>query len=147
MTKSMLEKCLNKEMRAFCALDEDVREAIFNHMNIVLGNQCEKLISDCGTYLTPKFRWVKASGFNYNQVIRLSPDTPTEPEYEELNVFKDSSGYLAVRLEGEVPLVTTCQSHNRFIGIIYTLNGVETLRTSVDAAFGTPVRVRFAKGE
>lgn len=146
----MLDKCLNKEMRAFCALDKDVREAIFNHMNIVLGNQCEKLISDCGTYLTPKFRWVKASGFNYDQVIRLSPDTPTEPEYEEFPVYvgKNSKAYcFDIPYIGNGVFINYGTSLVNFIGYWYTLNGVETLRTSVDAAFGVPVRVRFVKGE
>jgi len=141
ITKEMLKRCLNPEMQAFCALDEDVRDAIFNN------NHYERLFVS-GSYDRPILRWEKVGGFNYDQVVRLSPDTPTEPEYEDYNVMIDVRGftYLSVRDTGNLPLFTAI-THSRFLGIIYTLNGVETLRTSVDASFGTPVRVRFAKEE
>lgn len=142
MTKSMLEKCLNKEMRAFCALDGDVREAIKKYPNY-----SESLWEDQGAAIWIPDVWCQAK---LHFAWRLSPDTPTEPEYEErpVELFVEKwFGVVPITGPEQYWILCACLCHKRFIGIIYTLNGVETLRTSVDAAFGTPVRVRFAKGE
>lgn len=143
ITKAMLARCKNEKMQAFCALDEDVQEAMkANWMN-------QQTMDGGGA-------WVRDTSPDYRPswaMLRLSPDTPTEQEYEECKVFANMNGILGTKPSSlahrefahEHLYLTSCSSHKDFIGIVYTLNGVETLRTSVDAAFGKPVRVRFAK--
>lgn len=138
MTKSMLEKCLNKECVAFGKLPTEIKVAISDNFGHV-----EKLVA------WPE-RWEHVRGWNHNEVMRLSPDTPTELEYEERIVELFDEKFLGVNPIDDTRqcwLLCVCVCHKRFIGIIYAKDGVETLRTSVDAAFGTPVRVRFAKGD
>ena len=145
ITKAMLARCQNELKQAFCALPEDVQKAIVdNH------NHAEALQHRYGFFHRP------AGGFGVSyiqdksaSVFRLSPDTPTDPEWEERVIVQSLDGFLQVRgltnCLGHGISFSTSQSHPHFLGIIYLKDGIETLRTSVDAAFGTPVRVRFSK--
>lgn len=140
ITKAMLARCQNELKQAFCALGEDVQKAMRDYL------VCD-VLSDKNTWescLNP--------GWHGSTVYRLSPDTPTEQEWEELAVTSSQFGILAVsykcmKYKDLTLYVSSCPSCPNFLGIIYLKNGIETLRTSVDAAFGTPVRVRFAKGD
>lgn len=139
ITKEMLKRCLNEKMQAFCALDKDVQDAIIANPDF-----SESLWNISGETV-----WKKETSTEQKKHFpwRLSPDTPTEPEWEEHTVIDGQSGYLGCKppINGSFTRLSDMLCHVRFIGIIYTLNGVETLRTSIDAAFGVPVRVRFAK--
>ena len=139
LTREMLKRCQNELKQAFCALDKDVQEAIS-------GNRANVMMLDkSGQWKTP----LKEAGdiFYPAALYGLSPDTPTEPEWEELPVVYDAFG-LALCSFGPKRLefwLANMVSYKTFLCIIYFKDGTETLRTSVDAAFGTPVRVRFAK--
>lgn len=144
MTKSMLEKCLNKECAAYGKLSEDVKELIsknYLHAEILVG--------------WPEV-WKSTRSWSHERIVRLSPDTPTEPEvdYVEYDITINEDGWYCFSIPQGRPFAgsywnfTFVLGRDDGLGIVYRdSNGVETLRTSVDAAFGTPVRVRFAKGE
>lgn len=144
ITKQMLARCQNELKQAFCALDKDVQEAIMKNTD-----RLQLLCSGVFCYYVMGKKTKLC-----DEIVRLSPDTPTEPEYEERIVvvggIGKSYGLYGVGGDSLGDLnsysVAHCVVHPRFIGIIYRdKDGKETLRTSVDAAFGTPVRVRFAK--
>lgn len=135
ITKQMLARCQNELKQAFCALDQDVQSELksnYQHMQ----------------YLNEQDKWTKVSVSPWpNCVYRLSPDTPTEQEYEEFPVYCDNvRTQYRVHDEGKSEPLMWAATTQGFLGIIYRDKDVkETLRTSVDAAFGVPVRVRFAK--
>lgn len=141
ITKAMLARCQNELRQAFCALDKDVQEAIFNN------REYQEHYCMC----SGKPEWTPGVLFTMHStsVLRLSPDTPTEPDWEEREVILSGDGFYAVaglfNLVGQRVTVVVATCHRNFIGVWYTLNGTETLHTSVDAAFGSPVRVRFRK--
>jgi len=149
LTKEMLKRCQNELKQAFCALDTDVQEAILeNYKNAESLQHSNLEWYGRDIFTAGKIECYKAS------VWRLSPDTPTEPEWLEMPVVEGNKfGILGIVPPGAksddfllgVVYLSSAISIKSFLGIIYTLNGVETLRTSVDAAFGTPVRVRFLK--
>jgi len=136
ISKDMLKRCQNEKMQAFCAFDKDVQNAILENDKHV----------EC---LDHDGQWYQRSfTSNYGLVWRLSPDTPTEPEYEERDVVTNrfcevDCSFVESRSDFRALSWAVC-AHN-FIGIIYLKDGTETLRTSVDAVFGVPVRVRFSK--
>lgn len=139
ITKDMLARCQNELKQAFCALPEDVQKAIrenFKHA------QC--LQSATGGN---KWAFYGSPILNHQDAYtwRLSPDTPTEPEWEERDVTEKNGSRFVISTRGTSYHITVVLGDVDFIGIIYLKDGVETLRTSVDAAFGTPVRVRFSK--
>lgn len=147
--REMLKRCLNVECRAFCALDEDVRTAMLDNFQYA---QCLQngSLQWCGGFLRDALMSSNAN------VWRLSPDTPTEPEvdYVEYDITINEDGWYCFSIPQGRPFAgsywnfTFVLGRDDGLGIVYRdSNGVETLRTSVDAAFGTPVRVRFAKGE
>lgn len=137
ITKQMLARCQNELKQAFCALDKDVQEAIMKNTDR-LQLLCSGVFCD---YVMGKKTKL------CDEIVRLYPYTPTEPEYVEYEVVVNSYGLYEVIWKDLVRLhLNSCTWHHKFIGLIYRdKDGVETLRTSVDAAFGTPVRVRFAK--
>ncbi len=136
ITKEMLKRCQNKQKQAFCALPEDVKQALTTNKSHVW------FLSDSGTWMDCE----NSPNYSGNGVYRLSPDTPTEPEWEEKQVNVSSPfGIRQVDIECVPFTISNAVCHANFIGIIYLKDGIETLRTSVDAAFGVPVRVRFAK--
>lgn len=137
ITKAMLARCQNELKQAFCALPEDVQKAIASNSLYL-----QRLFGD-GKWLGHVCSWELIS----NEIFRLSPDTPTEPEWEDAPVVWDSWNRATVNRTSSkfVFTVNECVMIRDFIGIIYLKDGIETLRTSVDAAFGTPVRVRFTK--
>ena len=148
ITKAMLARCQNELKQAFCALPDDVQKAICADRE-----NAQRLVQEFrGPCLFKRVNLSDPNDFAEHP-WRLSPDTPTEPEWEEREVVDGGDVYLAgTHLYGcIVPGVETwrtvsdCVCHKRFIGVKYAINGIETLRTSVDAAFGVPVRVRFSK--
>lgn len=71
---------------------------------------------------------------------------PVEQEFEERILVPETEDKLyGVIYYGCFLNLAAVTCVREFLGIIYQKDGVETLRTSIDAAFGTPVRVRFAK--
>lgn len=137
MTKEMYQKCLNEKMEIFGKLPKDVQEAM---------QSCERLqlLNDSmvwgGVYLDPL--WCLSS------VYRIDPSTPYEQEFYEVGITTVGVNFpclgIIVNPFGTCVLSNVTSSPN-FLGIIYEKDGKETLRTSVDLAFGTPKRVRFAK--
>lgn len=147
ITKGMLKRCINEKKQAFCALDKEVQDAINDN----------KDFQQCLYFIKGKLSWENDDDEkpSPNYVYRLSPDTPTDPELEEREVRRDifnpskTESFVvdcsSIETREDYLALSLAVSCVRFLGIIYTLNGVETLRTSIDAAFGVPVRVRFSK--
>lgn len=132
ITKEVLKRCQNEFKQAFCALPEDVRAAMKDNLENV-------------EWFDGLKRWRKGYSFSENLIYRLSPDTPTEPEWYE-NPVTENLGFNQTTMIGYGCINIVDATGNRnFLGIIYRKDGIETLRTSIDAAFGTPVRVRFSK--
>ena len=136
ITKAMLARCQNELKQAFCALPEDVQNAMRYYL------VCD-VLTDKNTWLT-----CRNPSWSGSLVYRLSPDTPTEPEWEEKGVVNRKDGMRGIidgSFNGGMLYITSCVSRADFLGIVYLKDGIETLRTSVDAEFGVPVRVRFSK--
>lgn len=138
ITKEMLAKCQNDLGQAWRFLPEDVKAAIAQH-----GGHVMVLASSGG--------WVPGAKsqndvFYNNAVYKLSPDTPVEPERNWAEAEVRLMGlFLAIELGSMEVRLSMAPSVYKFLGIVYEKDGKETLRTSVDAAFGTPKRVRFLK--
>ena len=137
ITKEMLAKCQNELGQAWAFLPDDVKKAIVTngkHVMFLKNGDWEKC---------PKF---PGEVFFTDAIYKLSPDTPVEVEqnWVEEEVYRD--GLFLVVGKGSVEVrLSIAQSLCQFLGIVYEKDGKETLRTSVDAAFGTPKRVRFLK--
>lgn len=141
ITKEMLAKCQNELGQAYQFLSDDVKSAIRANGPYVEYFDCAGHWSPC-----PKSVNCEERHLNSNGAYRLSVNTPVEPEqnWVEEPVYM-SSVYLAVRHQGSGVCVALAPCCPNFLGIVYEKDGKETLRTSVDAAFGTPKRVRFLK--
>lgn len=137
ITKEMLAKCQNELGQAWSFLSEDVRTAISANGQHVM------LLKSEGWVRCPKS---PGEVFFLSVIYRLSPDTPVEPEQNWVEAEVRLMGlFLAVELGSIEVRLSMTPSVYKFLGIVYEKDGKETLRTSVDAAFGTPKRVRFSK--
>ena len=134
MTKEMHEKCLNKDMVIFGKLPKDVQDAITSSCDVNILN------------MDGKWEVLGVPMGFFNSVYRIDPSTPYDPVFEEKDVIFTPNGVYGVdfgrRFAGTI---SAALCHPNCLGIIYEKDGEETLRTSVDLAFGTPKRVRFAK--
>ena len=140
ITKEMLAKCQNEQLQAWAALPMPVRAAISNNREHTL------FLTDDGQWAS--IRTKHFDGFLCSGIYRLDPKMPIEQEFEEYQVVIGPDGVYATQdptAKGTLWRLYGAVVAARFLGIIYQKDGVETLRTSIDAAFGTPVRVRFAK--
>lgn len=136
ITKEMLAKCQNELGQAWMFLPDDVKMALGAN---------EKYVQRFDGSLWMPYR-VPPIGFHKAEVYRLSPDTPVEPEQNWVEVKVSVFGlFLAVELGSMEVRLSMAPSVYKFLGIVYEKDGKEALRTSVDAAFGTPKRVRFLK--
>lgn len=140
LTKSELDKCLNTSMHAWSALPMDVKDLMVRVQSIPYVQQ-----------YTESGVWVNRvlDKFNRCAVYRLDPNTPTIPECDwvEYPVTISEDGFYQSTAPGYKSPWTLCNCtcHICFLGIIYLKDGVETLRSSLDAQFGTPVRLRYSK--
>lgn len=141
ITKAMLSRCQNELKQVFCALPPEVQKLMRDNSEYV------QVIGDGGEFRTIGIDF--ATRFVPCGCYRLDPNMPTEPEqyWVEYALRPGPRGYCVVH-EGHLDGCPTDSVllHPLGLGIVYRdANGVETLRTSVDIAFGTPVRVRFRK--
>lgn len=143
ITKAMLAKCQNELGQAFGFLPQDVKQAMLDN-----NEHLQRFNHYYGEYPA----WEKAPDNPMpfkERVFRLSPDTPTEPEVDwvEVPVKPNWFGAYEVQINGLniQCLLGYATSLVKILGIVYEKDGVETLRTSVDAAFGVPKRVRLRK--
>ena len=137
ITKEMLAKCQNELGQAWAFLPEEVRKAIRENSRYVM-------FLKNGDW--EKFSKFPNEAFFADVVYKLSPDTPVEPEqnWVEVDVYF-SRCYASVLHQGSGICIAFAPCCPKFLGIVYEKDGKETLRTSVDAAFGLPKRVRFLK--
>ena len=149
LTKELLARCQNAEMRALCALEDDVRETILEHV----GHQ--QRLHGCGVWSAlGTWVWFAIYDDNKDAILRLSPDTPVvaePPEYDEYPVVsqKRHAGIVVydfcAGLTSVFPLhmVTVTRGYS---GILYRApDGAETWGMAVDLSLGVPVKVRFVK--
>jgi len=137
ITKEMLKRCQNELKQAFCALDKDVQDAMKANADFM-----ERLAS------TGSWNHSQTPAWCANTVYRLSPDTPTEPEYVERDVDTDAFDFYFVCCgKCRYPTVlASATSHKDFLSIVYKdASGNERLMCTMSPQFGTPVRVRFVK--
>ena len=141
ITKEMLAKCQNELGQAYQFLPDDVKSAIRANGPYVEYFDCAGHWSPC-----PKSVNCEERHLNSNGAYRLLVNTPVEPEqnWTDEEVYPDGLVWVVGRGSTEV-LLSLAQSLRNFLGIVYEKDGKETLRTSVDAAFGIPKRVRFLK--
>lgn len=133
MTKEMYKKCLNEDMVIFGKLPKDVKAEINRSRNVNILN------------FDGKWEFLENPMWRFDSVYRIDPSTPYDPEFEEKDVIETKLGYLGMEIDEDSYSVCTLLCFPNCLGIIYENDGVETLRTSVNLAFGTPKRVRFAK--
>lgn len=137
LTKKMYERCLNKDEAILRRTPQDVWELLCNTATKVQKMDACGVWQDvsCATSLNPVF------------VYRIHPDTPhddadlIECDVSVLRMIEDCE-YRFVKGPSNNPL-TVCVGLVGFVGIVYELNGVQTVRTSIDAAFGVPKKVLF----
>ena len=134
MTKEMHEKCLNKDMAIYGKLPKDVKAEINRSRNVNILD------------MDGNWEFLETPMWCFSSVYRIDPSTPYDPVFEEKDVIFTPNGVYGVdfgrRFAGTI---SAALCHPNCLGIIYEKDGEETLRTSVDLAFGTPKRVRFAK--
>jgi hypothetical protein len=137
ITKEMLAKCQNELGQAWTFLPDDVKKAIITnakHVMFLKNGEWEKCSKFLGEVFFP------------DAIYKLSPETPVEPEQNWVEEEVRLMGlFLAIELGSMEVRLSMAPSVYKFLGIVYEKDGKETLRTSVDAAFGTPKRVRFLK--
>lgn len=148
ISKMMLAQCQNVLGQAFEFLPEDVQRTMIAHKEHVL------VFAPCkdgrAQWLPARLANIDNPSYWQDRVLRLSPDTPTLPEssdWFDTPVNISELGFYEACVpccEGPHDMFIYA-GHSRFLGIVYERDGVETLRTSVDAAFGVPKRVRFHK--
>jgi len=141
LTKKMYERCLNPDLIIWAREADDVK-------SILRESDKVEWYDDDGTWRF--LDRIIGKRFVGNGVYRIQPDTPHEDEdYFELPVlqikFTPSSfnEYRVCFNDMFIPFLYQCVHLVEFVGIVYDLNGVETLRTSIDAAFGVPKKVLF----
>lgn len=144
ITKELYKKCRNELGQAFAFLDKETKQALSELR--VLGFVEMLCCND-------KWEGVTTSGgCSGDTTYRVSDSYTFTEERETVDVFLEhhsTYGWRMVvdesdRVMGRASIAfAPCRSD--FVGIGYELNGVITLRTSVDAAFGTPKFVRLYK--
>jgi hypothetical protein len=139
LSKKMYERCLNKDENILRRTPQDVRDHLCNTATKVQKMDACGVWQDvsCATSLNPVF------------VYRIHPDTPHEDEdMIEFPVYvhgQNRHKFYEVHVPGftEPECLSYVVSFVRFAGIVYELDGVQTVRTTIDAAFGVPKKVLF----
>lgn len=143
MTKELYKKCRNELGQAFAFLDGETRDAL-------------EELSTAGfiSFLVGK-NWrdkFHTSSMVEDSVYRVSGSYTFTEERETVDVFLENHSrygwrmvvYESDRVMGRASIAfAPCRKD--FCGIGYEKDGEITLRTSVDAAFGTPKFVRLYK--
>ena len=139
MTKELREKCLNKLGQAFCYLDKDTQGAL-NELR--MSSDVEILHDGC--------RWttIGRGTCDGDRVYRVSDSYKFVEERETVDYRLSEyyfCGYSVWYLFDFQLFLSAAPAIVGFVGIGYEKDGEITLRTSVDAAFGTPKFVRLYK--
>jgi hypothetical protein len=140
----MYERCLNPDWVAWAKMDTDVKNAI-RSQKVVQGLNREGQWNDMHGDMNLEHNFAPSHQY------RIHPDTPhDDADFVECDVKVYSNGAIPeyrFDFNNCNTHFTYCQSIVGFVGIVYELNGVETLRTSIDAAFGVPKKVLFRQEE
>jgi len=131
ISKEMYEKGLNRERRIYADLPSDVQSVIKQGTKQYYGVDLE---------------WKDDAGsVCQNLVYRIHPDTKIEQEYEDLPIITVQMGTHRHYCITSTYLLSTAVNSVNFLGIVYTRDGIQTMRTSMDRIFGVPVFLRLAK--
>lgn len=143
ITKEMLAKCQNETGQVFGMLPKDVQDAM------------KSAPSGSVQFMHADGIWSDAPlpSFSSGRCYRLRPDTPFEREYVYGDIAPNHNGVVRMKegIEGLPPYAAKCTligafNLATFAGILYrAADGTETWRTTIDCAFGTPIKVRFVK--
>jgi hypothetical protein len=140
ITRIELDSCLNAAKQAWDAMPPSVKKL----MNRVDRIPYVQQYTESGT-------WVNRVLDAYNRcaVYRLDPAMPTaERDWVEYPVTTTETerGFYCYEVRERDSLgvwyLSSCVNIPGFLGVVYLKDGIETLHTSLDAAFGVPKRVR-----
>ena len=148
LTKELLVRCQNEGLVSYAGLlkdKPDVAAAIAaypqHRQRYIKWTNAAPEWRNCSSMSAP----VVAP--NYEGIYRLDPNAPTQRKFwDNMDLTVGSSGVLSVRLPKPKNLgcyVTSCLAHKDCVGIWYEKDGVRTLRTDMNLAYGRIVGVRF----
>ena len=147
ITKALLKRCQNENLQCLAGLRKTDPEAAAAIEETAPGNYRDFLTAG-GTWTTSD------TPAELGWVYRLSPGTPTEPEYVDRPVAvareHTRSGHMLLRCvapnDETVMLITHAACHKDCLGFLYGTPEAPVLRTVLDLQYGQPFAVRFRVG-
>ena len=140
ITKALLKRCQNENLQCLAGLRKTDPEAAAAIEAAPWGAR-EYLSAGDG-------EWTESMlPAHPGCVYRLSPDTPTEPEYKDVGVAATSDGIIRFDAPnyGPAPL-SRAVCHKDCLGFLYGTPEAPVLRTVLDLQYGHPYAVRFKVG-
>ena len=146
LTKELLARCRNEGLVSYAGLlkdNPDVAAAIAAHtrhrQRYIQWTNAAPEWRNCSSMSAP----VVAP--NYEGIYRLDPNAPTQRKFwDSTDVMVNQSGIASVCMpNGRNCYVSSCLAHRGCVGIWYEKDGVRTLRTDMNLAYGRIVGVRF----